>query len=116
MMSMFERTREIGTMLAMGTPPRWILALFVTEGVLTGFLASAAGIAAGNLVRSGHQPRAHPVASSARKHRRLILQVRHVPELMVVTGVLVIVTLAFASLLPAIRASRIKIVESLAHV
>ena len=41
---------------------------------------------------------------------------RHVPELMVVTGVLVIVTLAFASLLPAIRASRVNIVESLAHV
>ncbi len=31
LMAMFERTREIGTMLAMGTPRRWIVALFMLE-------------------------------------------------------------------------------------
>ena len=63
MMSIFERTREIGTMLAMGTPPRWILALFVTEGVLTGILGVGAGIAAGNLLGPRDQPGAHPLAA-----------------------------------------------------
>ncbi|MGA9425607.1 MAG: ABC transporter permease, partial [Terracidiphilus sp.] len=31
LMSMFERTREIGSMLAMGTPHLWIVALFMAE-------------------------------------------------------------------------------------
>jgi putative ABC transport system permease protein len=45
MMAMFERIREIGTMLAMGTPRSWILALFVIEGVVTGLLGAIGGVA-----------------------------------------------------------------------
>ncbi len=36
LMSVFERTREIGTFLALGMKRRRVLALFVTEGVLLG--------------------------------------------------------------------------------
>ena len=32
LMAMFERTREIGTMLAMGTPRMWIVALLHAGG------------------------------------------------------------------------------------
>jgi putative ABC transport system permease protein len=37
LMTMFERTREIGAMLAMGTPRSWIVALFMTEATLSEF-------------------------------------------------------------------------------
>jgi putative ABC transport system permease protein len=116
MMSMFERTREIGTMLAMGTPRSWILALFLLEGVLTGVLGAAAGLVLGNgiaavLNRSGLEMPPPPGVTSG-----FPFQVLHVPELMAASAALVVVTLAAAALVPAIRASRLNIVESLAHV
>ena len=50
LMAMFERTREIGTMLAMGTPRAWIVALFMLEATLLGVFGAVAGVAAGNLL------------------------------------------------------------------
>jgi ABC-type lipoprotein release transport system permease subunit len=46
----------------------------------------------------------------------MAFQVLHVPELMVGASLLVIFSLALASILPAIRASRLQIAEALAHV
>ena len=37
LMAMMERIREIGTMLAMGTPRTWIVALFMLEATLSAF-------------------------------------------------------------------------------
>jgi putative ABC transport system permease protein len=115
-MAMFERTREIGTMLAMGTPRAWILGLFVAEGVLTGVLGAVAGLLGGTMLglllnRMHLYMPAPPGNTDA-----LLIQIRQVPELTVASGILVIVTLALASILPAVRASRLRIVESLAHV
>ena len=116
LMAMFERTREIGTMLAMGTPRRWIVALFMVEATLTGGLGAAVGLAGGNLLgmllnASGlHMP--PPPGLSV----EMAFRVLHVPSQMVVSSLLVIVSLALASILPAIRASRLQIAEALAHV
>jgi ABC-type antimicrobial peptide transport system permease subunit len=46
----------------------------------------------------------------------MMFKVLHVPSLMVGSSVLVVVSLALASILPAIRASRLQIAEALAHV
>ena len=43
-------------------------------------------------------------------------RVLHVPALMIGSSLLVVVSLALASILPAIRASRLQIAEALAHV
>jgi ABC-type lipoprotein release transport system permease subunit len=43
-------------------------------------------------------------------------RVLHMPWLMAAASLLVIISLALASILPAIRASRIQITEALAHV
>jgi len=116
MMSMFERTREIGTMLAMGTPRSWLVGLFLLEAVLTGALAAVAGVATGSilglLVNHAGIVLPPPPGNTA----GLPLRVLHEPSLMVAAGLLVIVTLALASLMPALRASRLRIVEALAHV
>jgi len=45
MMAVYERIREIGTISAIGTPPRRILSLFLTEGLLLGVGGTAVGIA-----------------------------------------------------------------------
>jgi putative ABC transport system permease protein len=116
LMSMFERTREIGTMLAMGTPRRWIVALFMVEATVTGILGAGVGVALGNLLgmvlnASGLHLPAPPGTSFD-----MLFNVLHVPSLMIGSSAMVIVSLALASILPAIRASRLQIAEALAHV
>ena len=116
LMAMFERTREIGTMLAMGTPRSWIMALFVLEATLLGVLGAVAGVVAGNLLgvilnHAGIHLPPPPGTTSPMNFR-----VMHVPSLMIGSSILVIVSLALASILPAIRASRLQIAEALAHV
>jgi putative ABC transport system permease protein len=116
LMAMFERTREVGTMLAMGTPRSWIVALFMTEATLTGALGAVIGVAMGNLLavvlnHSGlHMPPPPGLTVNLPFH---VLQA---PSLMIGSSVLVTVSLALASILPAIRASRLQIAEALAHV
>jgi putative ABC transport system permease protein len=116
MMAMFERTREIGTMLAMGTPRSWLVGLFLLEAVITGVLAAVAGVAGGNAIgalvnRAGLMLPPPPGNTTG-----MPLRVLHEPGLMIGASVLVLVTLALASILPALRASKLKIVEALAHV
>jgi putative ABC transport system permease protein len=116
LMSMFERTREIGTMLAMGTPRGWIVALFVLEATLLGVMGAVAGVAAGNLLgmllnASGLHMPPPPGYTVA-----IPFKVLHIPAQMIGSSLLVILSLAIASILPAIRASRLQIAEALAHV
>jgi putative ABC transport system permease protein len=116
LMAMLERTREIGTMLAMGTPRLWVVALFIVEASLLGIMGAAFGVAGGNVLGailngSGLHMPPPPGYTSA-----IAFKVLHVPSLMVGSAVLVIFSLALASIVPAIRASRLQIAEALAHV
>ena len=116
LMSMLERTREIGTMLAMGTPRFWVVALFMIEATLMGVMGAIVGVAVGNalgaiLNASGLRMPPPPGYTEA-----ILFKVLHLPGLMVGSSVLVIFSLALASILPAIRASRLQIAEALSHV
>jgi len=116
LMSMFERTREIGTMLAMGTPRSWILLLFLLEGLLTGILGAAGGVglaaASGALLNRAQIRLPTPPGYTM----EWTFQVLFEPGLMIGAACLVVIVLACTSLVPAIRASRTNIVESLAYV
>ena len=116
LMAMFERTREIGTMLAMGTPRMWIVALFMLEATLTGILGAAAGVAGGNLLGALLNASGLHLPPPPGLTVNLPFRVLHVPSLMIGSSLLVIVSLALAAILPAIRASRLQIAEALAHV
>jgi putative ABC transport system permease protein len=116
LMAMMERTREIGTMLAMGTPRLWIVALFMVEATLLGVFGAVLGVVAGNLFGallngSGlHMP--PPPGYTV----DIPFRVLHLPGEMIASSILVTVSLALASILPALRASRLQIAEALAHV
>ena len=116
LMAMLERTREIGTMLAMGTPRIWIVALFMLEATLLGAMGAIVGVIGGNLIgallnASGLHMPPPPGYTVA-----IPFQVLYVPSHMIGSSLLVIVSLALASILPAVRASRLQIAEALAHV
>ncbi|MBI3737624.1 MAG: ABC transporter permease [Chloroflexi bacterium] len=50
LMAVYERTREIGLLGAMGLKPREIGALFVLEGALIGLVGAAAGVVVGLII------------------------------------------------------------------
>jgi putative ABC transport system permease protein len=116
LMSLFERTREIGTMLAMGTPRSWIVGLFVLEAVITGAGGALAGVIAGNLLGALLNRANLQLPPPPGNTVSMAFRVLHEPALMVGASVLVVFTLALASVLPAIRASRLQIAEALAHI
>jgi putative ABC transport system permease protein len=116
LMAMFERTREIGTMLAMGTPPLWIGALFMTEAALLGLVGAVVGVIGGNLAETLLNALRLQLPPPPGSTFGILLHVLHVPGVMIGASVLVILSLVLASILPAVRASRLQIVEALAHV
>jgi putative ABC transport system permease protein len=116
LMAMFERTREIGTMLAMGTPRSWIIALFMVEATLTGVFGAIAGVLIGNLLGVALNLSGLHLPPPPGTDVPMAFKVLHVPSLMIGSSVLVVLSLALASILPAIRASRLQIAEALAHV
>ncbi len=116
LMSMFERTREIGTMLAMGTPRIWVVAMFMLEATLTGILGAIAGLLGGNLLGSLINVSGLHMPAPPGLTVPISFHVLHVPSMMIISSLVVILSLALASILPAIRASRLQIAEALAHV
>lgn len=115
-MAVTERTREIGTLRALGTRPGGILRLFLAEGILIALAGCIAGTVLALVIRavlnaSGIMLPPPPGASSG-----TLLHVNFY-ALAYVAGLLaMLVTMTFAAYFPARRASRIAIVDALTHV
>jgi putative ABC transport system permease protein len=114
LMSVFERVREIGTMLAVGMRRRQVVALFVMEGAVLGLVGGILGALVGGAVTLwlGHRgillPAPGAVADSIiRPSVTLLYLVRAVG--MATVGA------SLAALWPAYRAARLRPVEALAH-
>jgi ABC-type lipoprotein release transport system permease subunit len=100
----------------MGTPRKWIVALFMLEATLTGILGAAVGVAGGTLLGMGLNACGLHLPAPPGTSFDMLFNVLQVPGLMIGSSLMVIVSLALASIAPAIRASRLQIVEALAHV
>jgi putative ABC transport system permease protein len=114
-MSVMERTREIGTMRALGLKRYGVKFLFAVEGVLLGILGSAAGslifFAVYTVITATH-PTYVPPASSNPVPLRVDLVW---PALF--RSVLFMALLAFiAAFVPARRSARMTIVDALGHI
>ena len=113
-MAVYERIREIGTIAAIGTPPRRILILFLTEGLLLGVggavlgtVVSLAAIYALNVWK---------LTFDFGQQRGLVLSPAiGVQDVAIIAGLVVLMALA-ASLQPAWKASRMDPVRALGHV
>ena len=116
LMSMFERTREIGSMLAMGTPHLWIVALFMAEAGVLGVLGAAIGVFVGNVAGALLNLLNFRLPPPPGYTLGIAFHIVRVPGIMIGASLLVVVSLTLASILPAVRASRLRITEALAHV
>ncbi|HEY7574584.1 MAG TPA: FtsX-like permease family protein [Thermoanaerobaculia bacterium] len=115
-MAVTERTREIGTMRALGTRPSGILRMFLAEGVVIGVVGCLAGAALALAIRAALNASGIVVPPPPGATHGMPINVRFYP-LAYAAGLLAMVaTMAVASYLPARRASRITIVDALTHV
>jgi ABC-type lipoprotein release transport system permease subunit len=114
-MAVFERTRELGVMASLGTRPRRLLAMIVTEATLQGLLSFALGVGAAWLVLHAvgtvdltKLSNADMMGVRMPDAVQLHLQARSVAGAFTVA----LFTVVLGSLIPALRASRLKPVEA----
>ncbi len=113
LMSVFERTREIGTFLALGMKRRRVLALFVTEGVLLGVGGALIGDVVGSTIVTAMGAKGLMLTTPGASLPQLITP--HIgPDFLISMVLVAAVGAAIASLSPALRASRLDPVAALA--
>ncbi|HET7453700.1 MAG TPA: FtsX-like permease family protein [Thermoanaerobaculia bacterium] len=115
-MAAAERTREIGTLRAIGTPPETVRRMFVAEGLLLALAGCLAGAALALLVREGLNASHVMLPPPPGASHGTPIHVAFFPLTYLAGFVAMLATLAAASYFPARRASRIPIVDALAHV
>jgi putative ABC transport system permease protein len=112
-MSVYERVGEIGTIAAIGTPPRRILSLFLIEGFAMGLLSTVAGVAAGLAIL--WIMNASTIQFTFGQMNVTLAPSIPVGEIVAVTVIVLLVSL-FAGFQPAYRASKMEPVDALGHV
>tara|TARA_R110002094_G_scaffold112564_2_gene109117 strand:+ start:109 stop:1332 length:1224 start_codon:yes stop_codon:yes gene_type:complete len=116
MMSVLERTGEIGTVMALGNTRASVLRGFLLEGALLGLLGAVLGVlvalGVGQLLALAgiEMP---PPPTFARSYDAALLIT---PPMVLEVLLIAIVTTTLASFYPAWRASRMEIVEAIRHV
>jgi len=113
--NVFERTGEIGTLLALGCRRRRIVDLFLREGLLLGILGGVAGLVVGWALAKIISAIGIPMPPSPGMSVGFDAQILVTPLLAAGSVLLIIVTSVAASLYPAWRASRLVIVDALRH-
>lgn len=115
MMSVMERTGEIGTIMALGTRRRQLLGMFLSEGLLLGILGAAIGLVLGFGLAHLISAIGIPMPPPPGMDRALTGQIRVTPTLAFESMLLAVTTTLIASVYPAWKASRLTIVDALRH-
>lgn len=113
-MAVYERIREIGTISAIGTLPKKVLSLFLTEGLLLGLVGTVLGtiISLAIIAFLNMQQ----LSFSFGRQQDLVLQPGISAGEVVFVGTVVIVVSILASVQPAWKASRMDPIKALRHV
>jgi len=116
-MSVMERVSEIGTLRSLGTSRVGILLLFINEGLVLGVLGGILAIIAGmlaafviNLMGGIYMP---PPPGHTTGYMILI---KIMPNTLSFTFLLSVFSAMLSSILPAIKAAKLKVVDAIRHV
>lgn len=112
-MTLFERTREFGTMLALGDCSATVFRLVMMESVLLGLLGAGAGVALGCMLAVVVSAVGIPMPPPPNANLGYTAGIRLVPLEVVGAGAIGFFATWLAALMPARRASRLEIVDAL---
>jgi ABC-type lipoprotein release transport system permease subunit len=115
--SIRERTREIGTLRAVGMQRRSVLAMFVTEGFLLGLIGTGIGVVLGMTLTGA----LNAAAIQLPKGAQLVLMsekliVTPTPGWIVFAIGFITGAITLISIIPSFRAARLKPVTAMSHV
>ena len=116
MMSIFERTKEIGTQLAVGTSPFRLLLNFLYEGLIIGVLGGLLGVVVAFILSKVINASGIVMPAPPGMSRGYSLIVDSVPSIYIGVFLLIATTTVISTIIPAYKASRLKIVDALGHV
>ena len=115
-MAATERTREIGTLRAIGTRPAVVQKMFLAEGAVLALAGCVVGALLALLVRAVLNASGLILPPPPGATHGMPINVRLYPLAYAAGVVTMVVTMIAASWFPARRAAKMRIVEALAHV
>jgi putative ABC transport system permease protein len=115
-MAVTERTREIGTLRALGTRPAGVLRMFLAEGAVIALGGCAAGVVLALVIRAILNASGLVLPPPPGATHGMPINVKLYPLAYAAGLVAMVVTMGIASFFPARRASRVAIVDALTHV
>jgi putative ABC transport system permease protein len=115
-MAVTERTREIGTLRALGTRPSGILRMFLAEGAVIALGGCAAGVVLAFVIRAVLNASGLVLPPPPGATHGMPINVKLYPLAYAAGLVAMVLTMGIASFFPARRASRVAIVDALTHV
>jgi len=120
LMSLFERVREFGVLMAIGARPRWVVRLLILESALLGLVGAAFGLLLGALLIAhfGRHGLNLPVGDAFKYFLPFpsVIYLRPSWGMHAFACATVFVVTLLATLPPAFRAGRLKPAEALRHV
>lgn len=114
-MTLFERTREFGTMKAVGDTPSKIFSLVLAESIWLGFFGCLLGIVLGCILGLSISTIGIPMPPPPNSNLGYIAQIRLETWSVCIAGATGFVACFLASIFPAKRASKLDIVDALRH-
>ena len=114
-MSIRERTREIGTIMALGAKRREVLKLFLLEGLVLGILGGLIGITAGTMLAYIISLVGIPMPPPPGGTFNWVARIRVVPDLLFSSFLIALISSLVSSFYPAFKASRLTIADALRH-
>lgn len=114
-MAIWERTREIGTILAMGYKKSDILKLFLTEGIILGFAGGLIGVLLGTVLAWIISIVGIPMPPPPGATVGWTAAIKIVPELLAVSFLISLFASFISSFYPAYKASNLVITDALRH-
>lgn len=112
-MTLFERTREFGTLLALGDRPGRVFQLIMTESMLLGLFGAGLGVSVGCVAALGISAIGIPMPPPPNANIGYTAFIRLVPLDVMTAGGIGFVATCLAAVMPARRASRMQVVDAL---
>ena len=120
LMAVFERTKEFGVMMAIGTTPRRLTKLLLLESITMTVIGIVVGIIAGCLITWYFQVHGIAISGMSEVLRQFGIPERMYPQLsflsVTIGPTLVLFITSLTALYPALRVRRLRPVEALASV